>query len=131
MSTRSRTSAVLAVVVLLAGCGGGGSGKDLKVTGTTTASGAPGAQTASLDMTDALSFVPNVVDAKVGTLALSVENTGTIPHNLVFKDSSLGHTDTINGHSTGTLTLTLAKAGTYRFVCTFHSGMDGQVVVSG
>ena len=129
--TRTLTAAV--ALVLLAGCGGssGGSGDGLKVTGTVTAAGAPSAQTASLQMTDRLTFTPNVVQAKVGALALSVENAGAIPHNLVFSDSSLGKTDTVKGHATATLSVALRKPGTFRFTCTFHSGMDGQLVVSG
>jgi plastocyanin len=117
-------------VLLVAACGGGSSGgSDLKVTGTVSASGAPSAQTVSLDMKDDLTFVPNVVDAKVGSLTISIENAGQIPHNLVFSDRSVGATGTIKGHSTGTLSVSLKKAGTYTFVCTFHSGMDGKVVV--
>jgi plastocyanin len=132
MKAPHRSAAALAALLLLAGCGGGSSsGKDIKVTGTVTAAGGPDAQTATLDMTDELTFVPNVVDAKVGTLTLSVRNAGRVPHNLVFDDSSLGKTDTVKGHATATLTLKPTKAGTYRFVCTFHSGMDGKVVVTG
>ena len=131
MKAPHRTAAVLASLLLVAGCSGGGSGKDLKVTGTVTTSGAAGAQTAALDMTDQLTFVPNVVNAKVGQLTMTVENAGRVPHNLVFDDSSLGKTDTVDGHATATLSVPLGKAGTYRFTCTFHSGMDGQVVVTG
>jgi plastocyanin len=129
----TRTLAALTALLLLAGCGGSGKAgtSGLKVTGTVTASGAPGAQTARLEMTDGLRFTPNVVQAKVGSLALTVENSGSIPHNLVFDDASLGKTDTVKGHATATLTVPLTKAGTFRFTCTFHSGMDGQIVVGG
>jgi plastocyanin len=127
-----RTSVALVALLLVAGCGGGSSkGSDLKVTGTVTASGAPSAQTVSLDMRDNLTFAPNVVDAKVGNLTVSIENAGQIPHNLVFNDRSIGSTGTIKGHATATLSVALKKAGTYTFVCTFHSGMDGKVVVTG
>ena len=134
MKAPHRTAAAVAALLLVAGCGGGGGGGskgDLKVTGTVTATGDPSAQTATLDMTDDLTFVPNVVNAKVGNLNLAVQNAGRVPHNLVFDDGSLGKTDTVRGHATATLSVKLAKAGTYRFTCTFHSGMDGQVVVTG
>jgi plastocyanin len=132
MKAPHRTAAALAALTLAAACGGGdGSKGDLKVTGTVTASGDPSAQTASLDMTDDLTFEPNVVNAKVGNLNLAVANAGQVPHNLVFDDPSLGKTDTVRGKATATLSVKLSKAGTYRFVCTFHSGMDGQVVVTG
>lgn len=129
----TRTLAALTALLLLAGCGSSGKGgsSGLTVTGTVTASGAPGAQTARLQMTDGLQFTPNVVLARVGSLALTVENSGSIPHNLVFDDASLGKTDTVKGHGTATLTLPLTKAGTFRFTCTFHSGMDGKIVVTG
>ena len=133
MKAPHRTAAALAALLLVAACGGGGGSKggDLKVTGTVMAAGDPSAQTASLDMKDDLTFTPNVVNAKVGTLNLAVANAGRVPHNLVFDDPGLGKTDTVRGHATATLTVKLTKAGTFRFVCTFHSGMDGQVVVSG
>jgi plastocyanin len=118
-------------VLLVAACGGGSSGSAFTVTGTVTASGAPDAQRASREMRDDLSFVPNVVDAKSGTLTLAVTNAGGVPHNLVFDDGSLGKTGTVKGHGTATLSVHFGKAGTYTFVCTFHSGMDGKVVVTG
>ncbi|HUR12923.1 MAG TPA: cupredoxin domain-containing protein [Mycobacteriales bacterium] len=129
----NRTIAAAAALLLLAaGCGGSDDeGSALKVTGTVTASGAPASQTVRLDMTDSLTFLPNVVNAKVGSLAVTVENAGAVPHNLVFDDTALGKTGTVKGHATATLTVPLAKAGTFVFTCTFHSGMDGQVVVTG
>ena len=136
MKAPHRPAAALAVPLVLAGflvsgCSGGSSSKGLKVTGTVTATGPASAQTASLDMTDDLTFDPNVVNAKVGSLTLAIANAGQVPHNLVFDDKGLGATDTVKGHATATLTLTFAKAGTFRFTCTFHSGMDGHVVVTG
>jgi plastocyanin len=133
-SGRALIPGVLAVAgLLLSGCGGGkgSSGSELKVTGTVTASGTGQQQKASITMTDDLTFSPNVVKATVGSLALTVENVGRIPHNLVFSDGSKGALPTVKGKGTATLTVPFGKAGTYRFTCTFHSGMDGQVVVSG
>jgi len=128
----TRRPLALVLLLLVAACGGGGTkGSDLKVTGTVTASGAPDAQTVALQMTDNLTFVPNVVDAKAGTLTVSLENAGDIPHNLVFADAGIGKTGTVKGHATATLSVRFDKAGTYRFSCTFHSGMDGKVVVTG
>jgi plastocyanin len=82
-------------------------------------------------MTDDLTFVPNVIRAQVGTLALTAKNVGRVPHNLEFADSSKGKLTLVKGHATGTLTVPFATAGTYRFSCTLHSGMDGEVVVKG
>lgn len=131
--TLTRLALAAACAVALTGCGGGDDASDggaLEVTGTVTASGSGDQQAASLDMTDELSFEPNQVKAAVGRLALTVENAGRIPHNLVFADEALGKTDTVKGKATATLTVALSKAGTYRFTCTFHPGMDGEVTVS-
>lgn len=118
----------LAATALLAGCGG--SGGSSGGTGSVTTTGAAGAQTATVGMTDQLKFSPSTVQAKVGTVTLTVRNEGQVPHNLVFDDSALGKTGTVDGKSDTTLKVTLSKAGTYRFVCTFHPGMGGKVVVS-
>ncbi len=129
---RTFTAVATTTVLLVAGCGGSGGGEStLKETGRVATIGEAGAQSASLDMTDARTFVPNVVEARVGSVILTLENAGRIPHNLVFADSKLGKTDTVDGGATQTLTVSLAAAGTFRFTCTFHPGMDGQIVVAG
>jgi plastocyanin len=121
--------AVLVLVPLLAvGCGGGST--SVKDNGSVTASGAATAQTATVGMTDELKFRPNVVHAKVGTVTLSVVNRGKVPHNLTFDDAALGATPTVDGGKTAPLKVVFDKAGTYTFVCTIHSGMTGEVVVS-
>ncbi|HUR51070.1 MAG TPA: cupredoxin domain-containing protein [Mycobacteriales bacterium] len=126
-------AALAAGALLLAGCGGekAASGEDLKVTGTTNAKGVGDQQTAAIKMTDDLTFQPNLITAHVGSLALTTSNVGSIPHNLVFADSAKGSLPSVKGHATATLRVPLAKAGKYRFTCTFHHGMDGEVVVSG
>lgn len=127
----SRLPLVL-LAALLAGCGGGeDKGGALKRTGSVDAQGTGAQQTVSIAMTDDLTFVPNVVRAKVGSLALTAKNEGRVPHNLVFADRDKGALPTVKGHGTGTLTIAFPSTGTYRFTCTFHSGMDGEVVVSG
>jgi len=126
--TCRRTRAGLVALALVAGCSSGGGA--LKTTGTVTATGPAAAQQAQLDMTARLTFTPNVVRASVGTLTLVLDNVGQVPHNLVFADEKLGRTDTVQGGSTATLKVVFGKPGTYRFTCTFHPGMDGQVVVT-
>jgi plastocyanin len=122
---RILTAAVVAV--LLVGCSGSTQVKD---NGSVTAAGAPEAQTATVTMQDSLSFSPNTVNAKVGTLTLTVSNTGLVPHNLVFDDALLGKTNTVDGKQSTPLKVVFAKAGTFTFKCTFHSRMTGKVVVS-
>lgn len=123
-----RRVATLAVVSLLVvGCGSGRKAKD---TGSVSTTGAAGAQTVTVDATDGLSFVPNTLKAKVGTVTLSVDNTGQIPHNLEFDKSALGKTKTVDGKTMAALKVVFDQAGTFTFTCTFHPGMTGKVVVS-
>jgi len=122
----SKTARTLALLLLLTGCSGGGSSS----TGSTTTVGAAGAQTATVEMRDDLKFHPTKVLARVGSVTLHVSNTGQVPHDLVFDDSSLGRTKTVDGKAATDLTVRFAKPGSFRFVCTFHSRMTGEVVVS-
>ncbi|MCW2543521.1 MAG: Cupredoxin-like domain [Frankiales bacterium] len=123
-----RLAAVLVAPLLLAGCGSSGGGGGGQASVSTV--GAAGAQTATVGMNDNLTFVPTTVLAKVGTVTLTVDNLGRVPHNLVFGDQSLGKTGAIAGGSRQPLSLTFDRAGTFSFECTFHSGMTGKVVVS-
>ncbi len=99
------------------------------VSGTT--SGAPDAQTVTVGMNDALAFVPDTINAKVGTVTFDVSNLGRVPHNLHFSEEALGKTGTIDGKKAEPLTVTFTTAGTFTFVCTFHSRMTGKAVVTG
>jgi plastocyanin len=125
--TRLRTG--LAALVLVAACSSGGGA--VKANGSVTAQGPASDQKASVRMSDQLRFSPNEVHAKVGTLTLLIDNTGSVPHDLVFDDQALGKTSLVQGGSTATLKVLLTKAGTYRFTCTIHTGMNGEVVVTG
>ena len=121
-----------AASLLLAGCGGSSSSStaDEGSSSTVTTEGAPDAQTATIAMNDKLNFAPTELAAKVGTVTFAVKNLGQVPHNLHFDDKALGKTDTVDGGESEPLKVVFTKAGTYTFVCTFHSGMDGKVVVS-
>lgn len=122
----NRLATLALVPLLLVACGSG----NAKSTGMVSAAGAPGAQTVTIRMTDQLTFSPDTVKAKVGALTMTVVNTGLVPHDLEFKDRALGGTPTVNGKKTATLKVVFDKAGTYAFVCTFHPGMTGKVLVS-
>lgn len=116
-------------LVGLTACGGGG-GDAPSTSGAVTAQGPASAQTATVVGNAKLRFAPETVRAEVGTLALTMTIEGGVPHNLVFDDASLGTPlpTTPSGSATGTYTF--AEPGTYRFQCTIHDGMVGQVVVS-
>ena len=135
MTPARRTALALAALPLLAlaACGGSSSGGEAAGGGgadSVTAQGAADAQTATVVGNSQLKFVPNRVEAKAGTLALTMQIEGGVPHNLVFDEDTIGEDiDTISeGSATGTFEF--PQPGTYDFVCTLHPGMDGQVVVS-
>lgn len=117
---------VVGLALLLVSC----TASSPKTTGTVTASGPPSAQSARLDLTSELTFTPNHVLARVGTVELLAANTGQVPHNLVFDDKALGGTGTIAGMTTARLSVRFTRPGTFTFQCTFHPHMSGQVVVT-
>ena len=124
-----RAAPMLLAAVALAACGGGSSSERAATT-TVEAQGPAERQTATVVSNDELRYDPGIVEAKVGTLVLTHRNGGRIPHNLVFDDETLGRIDTVTGGQEKSITLTFSTPGTYDFVCTFHPGQDGRVVVS-
>lgn len=129
--TARRTAALLVLLPALAltGCGGGSPAAPSSA-GAVTAAGAPGSQTATVVGGSDLRFAPQTVAAKVGTLALTLRIGGGVPHDLQFDDASLGTPIPVVASGSASKTYTFPRAGTYRFVCTLHPGMVGQVVVS-
>lgn len=119
----------VSAMLLLTGCGGSSGGAGAAGSSVST-TGEASAQEATVGMSDKLAFDPATVQAKVGSVTLDVQNHGRVPHNLHFDEDSLGRTGTISGGADEKLTVTFSKAGTFTFVCTFHSGMDGKVIVS-
>jgi len=101
-----KTPALLLVTVLLAGCGGGGSSAG---TGAATTTGAPDAQTVTVDMRDDLKFHPSTISARPGSVAFDVANTGQVPHNLMFDDKALGGTKTVDGKTSVTLKVSFRR----------------------
>lgn len=122
----NRLAPLALVPLLVVGC----TSTKAKSTGSLSTTGDAGAQVVTVDLTSALSFVPNTVTAKIGTVTFTVSNTGQVPHNMEFGDKALGKTATVNGKTSTTLKVVFDKAGTFTFQCTFHPGMTGKVVVS-
>lgn len=127
---RRLPTALLVAALALSACGGGGAEADGPNGGTVRAEGPADAQTATVVSVDGLRYDPGTVEAAVGTLELTHRNASDVPHNLTFDDESLGAIDTVTGGQRKAITLTFSEPGTYLFVCTFHSGQVGQVVVS-
>lgn len=131
MTVRRPLAVLLLVPALaLAGCGGGGGEKTPSTAGAETAAGPADAQTATVVAGANLKFAPQTVKAKVGTLALTMTISGGVPHDLQFDDKAVGPPIPVLPSGSRTQTYTFAEPGTYGFVCTIHSGMTGQVVVS-
>ena len=121
---------LMLAALLLTACGGGGGGGDRDGETSVDATGPAHAQVATVVSNDQIEFEPATINAKVGRMKLTHRNGGSIPHNLVFEDQALGGTEVLTGGKEEVLTLTFTKPGTYDFVCTIHSGQDGEVVVS-
>jgi plastocyanin len=116
------------LAALLAACGGQSDSEPEPGTGTGTAEGPADAQTFTIHGTDADTFDPATVQAKVGELTLSLSNGG-VPHNLMFDDKAFKGIPVVNGSGTKSTVLTFDRPGTYTFECTLHPGMSGRVVV--
>lgn len=122
---------VLSLAGVLTACGGStGTGTAHNAATSVAATGPASAQVAEVKGDTNLTFVPSEVDAKAGTLTLTLGNIGGTPHNLVFADTSLPRIAIVGAGESKSATLVLPRPGTYAFVCTIHSGMAGKVVVS-
>jgi plastocyanin len=119
-----------ALAVLAAGCGGGGSSKT-----STTSSGAPastsggGGSTAGggveIKMQN-IQFNPGSATVKVGQKVTWV-NEDSVAHNVT---SSSGETIKSANFGQGqSFSFTPTKAGTIKYSCTIHPGMNGTLVV--
>lgn len=88
----------------------------------------------SIEGTSMFRFNPSTIYAHVGTVHVTLTDAGSYPHNLSI--DALGVTSqTVNGNpgqGRTTFSLTFTHAGTFQFVCTYHSsaGMIGQFIVS-
>ena len=110
---------VLALGLLLAGCGSGDDGTASNGPATTEVDGPEGAK---VDLKD-LKFIPEKVSIEKGEKVVWIWKENVL-HNVAgdgFKSDNL---------SDGKYEHTFAKAGTYDYQCTLHAGMTGTVTVS-
>jgi plastocyanin len=120
----SKTVAVVAVALLLAGCGGGSSG-----------SGQP-AGSIKVTLTE-FKFDPSTVSAASGKVVFYLVNGGTTSHDMVLRDSSNNRIDgseLISAGDTFVFTVNNIPAGTYTYFCdqAGHeaSGMRGTLTIT-
>jgi plastocyanin len=100
--------------------------------GKDTSGGAGGSSPASLAAGDRISmrdnrFIPADVRVRVGQKITWV-NDETVPHNVVAKSGADFQSDTFGKGKT--YTWTPDKAGTVKYVCTLHPGMDGTIQIA-
>ena len=104
---RGRHAAILAALAVAAA-------------GTAPAAVASGTTTVTLKH---ISFIRSTVRIHKGDSVTWVWKDPTVPHNVTFAHK---HSPT---KQKGTYTLRFATAGTFRYHCTIHPGMDGKVIV--
>jgi plastocyanin len=106
----------LALVVLLAGCGssGGGGGKTVVLK-----SGDP------VEM-KSLHFSPGHVQVAVGQ-KITWHNDESVPHDVKADSGASFRSETFS--KDGTYSWTAETAGTVKYECTLHPGMDGTIDV--
>jgi plastocyanin len=77
-------------------------------------------------------FEPSVLTIKAGqSYEIGLWNQGQNPHNvwLVGPNRKDYRSDDYAGGESGSMKLKIDEPGEYGFVCTFHAGMGGQLVV--
>ena len=121
---------VVIAALAVAGCGGSGKNKVAPLTnapaGTKTAATSSGGAV-SIDMQN-IAFSPATTTVKVGQKVIWT-NKDSVDHNVTatagasFKSKNFG--------KGGTYEFTPTKAGTIKYVCTLHPGMDGTLTVTG
>lgn len=74
-----------------------------------------------------IKFVPEKIAVKVGQ-KIEWTNHDAVPHNVTATDGADFASDTINGG--GTYSYTPTKAGVIQYVCTIHSGQNGEIRVT-
>jgi plastocyanin len=113
-----KTSAKLATLGTLVACAGAASLPAALAAGPTAHASA----TTVVTLKD-ISFKPSTVALTRGASVRWLFKDGDTPHNVTFAHR---HSRT---QKSGTYTLRFAKAGTYRYHCTIHLGMDGRIIV--
>ena len=133
-----RLSLLGAVVVVVAavsgGCGGGGGSSKSKPASTAASSGGPVIRTVTVHETEYKLTPSTILLAKPGTYVFKGVNDGTVTHSLAVEGNGVDKDASgIAPGSSGTLKITLPKAGTYEIYCPIDGhkgqGMKGEITV--
>jgi plastocyanin len=91
-----------------------------------TVGGASAAATRTVTLKD-IAFSPASLKVSRGTKVTFAFRDATTVHNVT--STGAKRFKTISNRSTGSLSRTFQRSGTYRFQCTLHPGMTGRIVV--
>jgi plastocyanin len=121
--------ALCAVVALAAaGCGGSDNGGSTSsAPASTSSSSSSGGGGVAIKMQN-IAFDPKAVTVKVGQ-KITWTNDDSTDHNVTANSGADFKSD--NFGKGGTFSFTPTKAGTIKYVCTIHPGMDATVTVTG
>ena len=120
---RDHAARVVGLTLLVAGCAlGAQAGPSASSPAAVTVTTAPG---------ESLAFVPSDVSVPArAAVRLTFHNASAVAHNLIFTTGIDAATDTIVEPGTSeTLSIGPLADGTYRFVCTIHEEMTGELSV--
>jgi plastocyanin len=129
--------ACLALGVVVAGCGGddegsgdsgGGSAADTASSDTGGGGGAAAPAGGKAVVMKDITFKPADVTVATGD-TVTWTNDDTVNHDVTADDKSFSSGDAGNLAPGDKFKHTFDKAGTFKYVCTVHPGMEGQVVV--
>jgi uncharacterized cupredoxin-like copper-binding protein len=126
-----RLALLIGLVVLVAGCGGGKSGSTKPA-----AAPAGGGNTIQVKETEYHIAPSTIKIASTGSVTFDATNAGQIDHALELEGNGVEQKiGTISPGSSGMLTVTLSKKGTYELYCPIDNhramGMQATVVVGG
>ncbi|GAC1550865.1 MAG: hypothetical protein NVS2B7_26970 [Herpetosiphon sp.] len=95
------------------------------------AASAPIALEQGTDAGSELKFVPAQLEAPANKpVSITFANKAQLPHNMTFSAPIDAKTaQQVAGGASATLEFTTPAAGSYKYVCTLHPGMEGTLVV--
>jgi plastocyanin len=134
----SLLGAVVVVAAVTGGCGGSGGSSKSKPASTASSASSGGAVIKTVTVHESeYRLNPNTISlAKAGTYAFKGLNDGTVTHALAVEGNGVDQDSaSISAGGSGTLKITLPKAGTYEIYCPIDGhkglGMKGTVTVGG
>ena len=120
-----RWAALLLSAVVIAGCGGDDGEQEAAPPAATPSQDTAASKAVEVGIKD-FTFAPGTVTVSAGA-EVTWANADATNHNVKFDDASQEGIDNIREGEDASVKFT--KAGSYGYVCTYHPGMKGKVVV--